>query len=146
MEEKDFLVYDAMCGNHITNAIKAMIDLSKKEGKPVQTTFNGATFSVSADTKPDEALKLWNQIMERNAEAYRNSPEGIKAAAEAKARKEKKAREAAEVSELIKDEVLSQAVLEAKSVSFDRLFMPSHARPPLCAEASSHTAGAQRPQ
>ena len=106
MKEKNFLVYDAMCGEHITDAIKAMIDLSKKEGKPVQTTFNGATFSVSADTKPDEALKSWKRIMEENAEAYRNSPEGIKAAAEEKARKEKKAREAAEVSELIKDEVL----------------------------------------
>ena len=39
-------------------------------------------------------------------EAYWNSPEGIKAAAEAKARAEKKAKEDAEVSELIKNEVL----------------------------------------
>lgn len=106
MEEKDFLVYDAMCGDYITDVIEKMIALSKKEGKPVQTTFNGATFSVTADTKPDEALNLWNQIMEKNAEAYRNSPEGIKAAAEEKARKEKKAREDAEVSALIIDEVL----------------------------------------
>ena len=105
MEAKT-VVYDAMCGNHIKDAIKAMIDLSKKEGKPVQTTFNGATFSVIADTKPDEAFKLWKRIMEENAEAYRNSPEVIKAAAEEKARKEKKAREDAEVSALIKDEVL----------------------------------------
>ena len=106
MEAKNVLVYEGKYGDHITSVINAMIALSKKEGKPVQTTFNGATFSVLADTKPDEALKLWNQIMERNAEAYRNSPEGIKSAAEAKARKEKKAREAAEVSELIKDEIL----------------------------------------
>ena len=106
MEQKNFLVYEAVVGTDIHSAIRDMIVWSKIEGRPVQTTFNGATFSVTADTDPDEAYKQWKQIMEKNAEAYRNSPEGIKAAAEAKARAEKKAKENAVVSELIKDEVL----------------------------------------
>ena len=106
MEQKNFLVYEAVAGTDIHNAIKDMIVWSKMKGRPVQTTFNGATFSVTADTDPDEAYKQWEQTLEKNAEAYRNSPEGIKAAAEAKARAEKKAKEDAVVSELIKDEVL----------------------------------------
>ena len=106
MEQKNFLVYEAVAGTDIHSAIRDMIVWSKIEGRPVQTTFNGATFSVTADTDPDEAYKQWEQIMDQNAEAYRNAPEGIKAAAEAKARAEKKAKEDAEVSELIKDEVL----------------------------------------
>ena len=106
MEQKNFLVYEAVAGENIKDCIKTMLLMSKIEGKPVQTTFNGATFSVTADTAPDEAYKLWEQTLEKNAEAYWNSSEGIKAAAEAKARAEKKAKEDAEVSELIKDEVL----------------------------------------
>lgn len=104
--KKNFLVYEAVAGTDIHSAIKEMIVWSKMKGKPVQTTFNGATFSVTADTNPEDAYKLWEQTLEKNAEAYWNSPEGIKAAAEAKARAEKKAKEDAEVSELIKDEVL----------------------------------------
>ena len=106
MEQKNFLVYEAVAGENIKDCIKTMLLMSKIEGKPVQTTFNGATFSVTADTNPEDAYKLWEQTLEKNAEAYWNSPEGIKAAAEAKARAEKKAKEDAEVSELIKDEVL----------------------------------------
>lgn len=116
MEAKNVLVYEGKYGDHITSVINAMIALSKKEGKPVKTTFNKATFSVTANTKPDEALKLWEQSMKKSAEAYQNSPEGIKAAAEEKARQEKKAREDAEVSELIKDEVLELTAEKAWKV------------------------------
>ncbi|MDO5387355.1 MAG: hypothetical protein Q4F75_08840, partial [Pseudomonadota bacterium] len=100
------LTVEAMYGDCVTDTIKRMIALSKKKNQPVQTTFNGATFSVTAETTPEEAYALWEKTMNDNYEAYRNSPEGIKAAAEQKAREEKKIKDDAEVDELVKDEVL----------------------------------------
>ena len=100
------LTVEAMPGEHVTDTIKHMIALSIEKNQPVQTTFNNATFSVTAETTPEEAYALWEKTMNDNYESYRNSPEGIKAAAEQKAREEKKQKDDAEVDELVKDEVL----------------------------------------
>lgn len=117
MKTNDVMVYEPMAGEYIKDVINKMIGLSKENGKPVQATFNDATFAVTADTNPEEAYKLWKKTVDENYEKWRNSPEGIKDAEEQKARDEKKARENAEVDELIKDEKLELTAENAWKLS-----------------------------
>ena len=77
MKTNDVMVYEPMAGEYIKDVINKMIGLSKENGKPVQATFNDATFAVTADTNPEEAYKLWKKTVDENYEKWRNSPEGI---------------------------------------------------------------------
>jgi len=113
MKTKEFLTIEATVGSEINATIKMMIALSKEKGQTVRTIFNGATFSVTADTTPEQAYAMWQKTMEDNAEKWRNSPEGKKAAAEQKARAEQEKRDNAEVDELVKDEILELSAPKA---------------------------------
>ncbi len=100
------IFYESMAGENINHAIKKMLELSIEKNAEVETTFNDVTFSVTPETTPEQAYRLWDEKMKEARRRYAESPEGKAAAAEAKRRAEQKKRTDAEVDALIKDEVL----------------------------------------
>jgi hypothetical protein len=76
-------------GQHIYNFAQQLIDTAKKRNEEVVGTFNGIDLVVSpeSDLSADDLVQSFHEESEKRAEAYRKSPEGIKAAKEAEERK-----------------------------------------------------------
>jgi hypothetical protein len=75
------IAYHAMAGDDITHACREAVTLANKHRDTAEFDFNGVHVVVTPDEDPAAAVARWHAEFERNAEAYRNSPEG-KAAAE----------------------------------------------------------------
>ena len=82
---------EAHCGEHINQYIERALAVA-----PVDCEFNGAKFTIQPGESVETIHARFQSIMDANAEAYRKSPEGIKAAKEReewmKREAEKKAR------------------------------------------------------
>jgi len=96
------LEYKPVVGDHIERAATQAIKLSQEhDGKAVKLTFNGCDLTVTADKTPEDVCKAYDKECTRQAEEYRNSPEGKLAAKAAQDREDQRAREKTEVDRKI---------------------------------------------
>ena len=78
-----------MAGENISETAKRMVALAKKTKDTVETKFNDIVLTATSDSNADAIVKFYHDESERRSEAYRNSPEGKKAAREAEAFRKK---------------------------------------------------------
>lgn len=70
--------------------------MSKESGESVRFEFNGIEMTAHSTSSAQELQRIWSERMEANRKAYRESPEGIAAAAESERReRERKEKDAA---------------------------------------------------
>ncbi len=98
--------YEPLVGDSIHDIISAMIQLSWVRNTPVEAMLNGVKLSVTGEMSLEEGVALYDKILERNLEEYRNSPQAKAAAEQWAAERERIMLESVEVDELVKDEVL----------------------------------------
>jgi hypothetical protein len=103
------LAYEPMAGDNIAYAARESIKLSKQNSKNVRFKFNDVTVEVTPETKVDDAVQFYMDEIKRQGEAYRNSPEGKQAAADALARAEESAKRDAAVDTKIEGVTLELA-------------------------------------
>lgn len=84
--------YESQAGSHVSEAVNAIITMANADGEPVSTEFNGVTIVANPGAEAKDLLEFFDAQLKRNAEAYRNSPEG-KAAAERDREYERRERE-----------------------------------------------------
>lgn len=72
-------------GVHIRDVAEAAADLAEEKGKPIRFEFNRIMLVVTAEDQPDDVVARFEAECDRQAKAYRESPEG-RAAAEKRAR------------------------------------------------------------
>lgn len=77
--------YIPLAGEHIHTAATNAVLLAQQHGEPCRFTFNDVTVTVLPTETPSQAVDVWRTTMEAKAAAYRNSPEGKRAAAEREA-------------------------------------------------------------
>ena len=77
--------YDPLPGTDISDACRDALVIATRTGSPVGFRFNGVQVQAQPGQLIDEVIAGYLQECERRAEAYRNSPEGKRAAAEAEA-------------------------------------------------------------
>lgn len=77
-------------GQHISNFAQQLIDTAKERNEEVVGTFNGIDLIVNPESgyTADDLEQSFHEESEKRAEAYRKSPEGIKATKEAEERKQ----------------------------------------------------------
>lgn len=75
-KNEETLTYEPMAGQHIFSASDQAIKLSCETGKKVQFKFNRVSVVVNPDSTPEQAVQFYDDECNRQAEAYRNSPEG----------------------------------------------------------------------
>lgn len=78
-----------MAGEHIESAVRELVALANKYKEPVKADFNSVEIVAHPGDDPSELQAKWSADMDRKAEAYRDSPEGKRAAREAEERKQK---------------------------------------------------------
>lgn len=78
--------YEPMIGEDIRQSCEATISLAQANSEPVTFTHNGVTVTANPDSTAEGLYQQWRAEMDRQAEEYRRSPEGIRQAEEAKAR------------------------------------------------------------
>ncbi len=69
----------------ISEAAKRLVLEAVKTSGKVQGVFNDITLTADTNSTADGIVAYFSEEHERRSEAYRNSPEGKKAAAEAEA-------------------------------------------------------------
>lgn len=70
------LIYEALCGDHISDAIKGALKMSSSKGLDVEFDFNGIKLCVNATKDShDSALAMWQQKSDERSKKYRNSEE-----------------------------------------------------------------------
>lgn len=79
--------YEPMAGEDIGHAAKQMVALAKKTKDAVEAKFNDIKLTANADTNANDIVAHYGEESKRRGEAYRNSPEGKKAAREAEERR-----------------------------------------------------------
>jgi hypothetical protein len=79
--------YEPMAGDHISTACRKAIALAIRGGTLVTFRFNGIPMTVRPSDPPDRAVKRWEALSAAHAAAWRESPEGQAAAAEAERRR-----------------------------------------------------------
>lgn len=99
-ETTETLKYEAHAGEWINYSARQASKMSQETGKTVTFDFNGIELTVKPDTTPEDVVKTYRDETEARAEAYRNSPEGKRATAEAEASKNKAQ---ATVDKIVKD-------------------------------------------
>lgn len=77
------LTLDTKIGMSIDSAIHEMIEMANDRGEPVQTEFNGVGLIAEPGVHPDTLMHFWQSEMDRAAIAYRESPAGRQATADA---------------------------------------------------------------
>lgn len=75
------LEYSPLAGTSIRKACDEAVAMAKAHGSNVEFDFNSSKVIAAPHSKPERLQEGWQRSMERQAEAYRNSPQG-KAAAE----------------------------------------------------------------
>jgi hypothetical protein len=81
------ITYEPHLGQDISDACRKAIALANKNGSPVAFRFNDVDMVVSPGEGARTACDRWRAESERQAEAWRNSPKGKRAAAESEARR-----------------------------------------------------------
>jgi hypothetical protein len=81
------VTYNPLPGTDIADACRVAVHLAGAEGRPVAFRFNGVDMLASPGESPWTVAGRWHDETERRAEAYRSSPEGQRAAAEAEGRR-----------------------------------------------------------
>jgi hypothetical protein len=81
MSKTDKLVYKPLAGESIDYAAEQAIALAKKEDKTVTFQFNSVSLTATAANKPQDVVSSYMDTIHKQAEAYRNSPQGKAAAA-----------------------------------------------------------------
>lgn len=81
---------EARLGQHIYNFAEQLIVIAKEKQEQIVGVFNGINLIVNPelDLSADDLVKFFNEESEKIAEAYRKSPEGIKAMKEFEERKQ----------------------------------------------------------
>lgn len=93
---RNMKTFEPMAGTRIENACAEAISLSAKYGEAVRFEFNGVEMTAHSTASPQELVGIWRERFEASGKAYRESPEGIAAAAESQRREdERKQRDAA---------------------------------------------------
>ena len=78
---------EILVGTDINRACIQLVQAAKvADGGQAQCEFNGVTITASADSEPTDLVDWWDGEMKREADEYRKSPAGIKAAQEADVR------------------------------------------------------------
>jgi len=80
--------YEPMTGETIAVTAEKMVSFAGGTGDAVVANFNDVELTVNPDDDPQAIVDYYNDELGRRAEAYRNSPEGKRAAAEAEERKQ----------------------------------------------------------
>jgi hypothetical protein len=75
-------------GQHINSFAQQLINEAQKRNGVVIGTFNDVDLVVDSNLSVDKIVATFEQEMNRKAEEYRNSPEGIKSAQESEMRKQ----------------------------------------------------------
>lgn len=79
--------YRGTPGEHISSAAATACDMASDTAATVYLEFNDVRVPVRPDHTPDDVVAIWQRGMDEAAEAYRTSPAGQKAAAEAEGRR-----------------------------------------------------------
>lgn len=69
------LVYRALIGAHIFDAVRHLIATAHKNGAPTKMDFNGVTVVATKESDPVRLVAEWQREMDRLAKEYRRSPE-----------------------------------------------------------------------
>lgn len=110
-------------GSRANEAARQLAELANSWNETYTGKFNGVTMVADPGCKPQDILQAFWTEQERRSEEYRNSPEGIRAAQEAKDRKD--ACQAA-IDELMQRfETLNYEDLDELVQFFDDLTEPS---------------------
>jgi hypothetical protein len=75
------MIYEPEGGEMITDTAHRMVAMAQNRKTFVTAEFNGIELCATADSNPDEIVRRFHAEMERRAEEYRASPEGIAAEA-----------------------------------------------------------------
>ena len=78
---------EPMCGEMVSETAKRMVALAKQTKDTVKAKFNDIELTATSDSVPSAIVSYYNKESTRRAEAYRNSPEGKKAARESEERR-----------------------------------------------------------
>lgn len=85
--KKKPLRYEPRTGECLSYTAQRMIELARQTAGTVKAKFNNIELTATPDSNADDINRLYCEESERRSEAYRNSPEGKKAAREAEQRK-----------------------------------------------------------
>jgi hypothetical protein len=77
--------YEAMAGEHIGSAIRAMLAIANETGDSVSTEFNGSTVIVNPGQSAEGVESMWRADMDRRRAEREASPEGQESARRAEA-------------------------------------------------------------
>lgn len=84
---KAMKTYKPLCGEDISTTAKRIVAMAKRERDVVKAKFNDIELTANPDTTADSVVAFYGEESKRRGEAYRNSPEGKKAAREAENRR-----------------------------------------------------------
>lgn len=79
--------YEPLAGEDISTTAKRIVAMAKREKGVVKAKFNDIELTANSDTTADSVVAFYGEESKRRGEAYRNSPEGKKAAREAEERR-----------------------------------------------------------
>lgn len=74
MSKKQFIVYKPMIGTDIDHVIAAMIELATEHDMDVKVEFGEITVIASRYNTPESVKRCFQAQMDRQSEAYNNSP------------------------------------------------------------------------
>lgn len=81
------ILYEPGAGEHISTACRKAAEIAGRRGLTVQFRFNDVDVAVAPGERPEAAEDRWNIERDRQTEAWRASPEGRRAEAEAEERR-----------------------------------------------------------
>ena len=81
--------YEPMAGENVSETAKRIIAMANESKETITANFNDITLTANEGDKAEAIVTFYHEESGRRAEAYRNSPEGKKAAREAEERKQK---------------------------------------------------------
>lgn len=84
----DMRTYEPMPGEHINETAKSIVDMAKESKETVTAVFNDITLTANEGDTEEGIVKAFEEARKQRAEAYRNSPEGKKAAREIEERQQ----------------------------------------------------------
>lgn len=75
------VTYEPSAGERIGHACVEAVRIAKTNLQPCVFTFNGIELVADVDSSPSRLIESWRGQLEQRQAEYRNSPEGIQAAA-----------------------------------------------------------------
>lgn len=81
--------YESLAGDRIEGTFQAMVTLANRHQQTVESEFNGQTIIAQPGDNAKDLLRAWQTKQDAEQKAYDESPDGIKAKAEADERNQK---------------------------------------------------------